>query len=418
MTTEEFIQKARSIHGNKYDYSKVEYINSKTKVCIICPEHGEFWQDSSHHFRGHGCPKCCLTGIKLTSKNFVEKARFIHGNKYDYSKVEYINAQTKIRIICPEHGEFFQKPYSHLNNHGCPKCKGYLANHIKAKELFIETAQKIHGMKYDYSKVNYINNKAKVCIICPEHGEFWQTPSLHLRGAECPECFKNSRFKLFVEKSIKTHNNKYDYSKVNYISAETKVCIICPEHGEFWQTPHQHLRGYGCQKCNFPTTKDFIKKSIKIHGNKYNYSKSKYVNSRTKICIICPEHGEFWQIPHTHLGGAGCPLCNESHGEREIRKLLDKYDIKYEREKTFPKLNGIRGFPLRFDFYLPDDNICIEFDGIQHRKFIPMMYRSEKQFEMLKEHDRRKDEFCKKNGIHLIRIWKDEENQFHKDKIC
>ena len=114
MTTEEFIKKAKEIHGNKYDYSKVEYKNTSTKVCIICPEHGEFWQTPNHHLQGHGCPKCKNEKIRKRHTHnitiFIEKARKVHGDKYDYSKAEYINASTKVCIICPEHGEFWQTP--------------------------------------------------------------------------------------------------------------------------------------------------------------------------------------------------------------------------------------------------------------------------------------------------------------------
>ena len=117
----------------------------------------------------------------------------------------------------------------------------------------------------------------------------------------------------------------------------------------------------------------FVEKARKIHGNKYDYSKVNYINAQTKVKITCPEHGEFWQKPNNHLNGKSCPLCSESHGEREIRKLLDKYGIRYEREKTFDDLNGIGGGQLRFDFYLPDHNMCIEFDGEQHRQYIQGM---------------------------------------------
>ena len=117
----------------------------------------------------------------------------------------------------------------------------------KSNDEFIGEAQLIHHNKYDYSKVEYANNKTKVCIICPEHGEFWQTPSDHLNGKGCPQCAGNVRCDkdTFIEKAKHTHNDRYDYSKVEYVNAHTKVCIICPEHGEFWQTPNNHLNGNG-----------------------------------------------------------------------------------------------------------------------------------------------------------------------------
>ena len=128
MTVQEFTEKAKKVHGDKYDYSKVEYINNKTKVCIICPEHGEFWQTPDSHLRGRGCRQCSIKSMKdkqrLSTEDFIEKAKEIHGNKYDYSKVDYVNSQTKVCIICPKHGEFWQTPLNHLKGKGCPDCYG------------------------------------------------------------------------------------------------------------------------------------------------------------------------------------------------------------------------------------------------------------------------------------------------------
>lgn len=187
-TKEEFIEKARKIHGDKYDYSKVDYLNGKTKVIIICPEHGEFLQAPEKHLTGQGCPYCCNT-LKGTKESFIEKARKVHGNKYDYSKVEYKNNKEKVCIICPEHGEFWQDPHNHLKGKGCPECGKLLLSVSKYDaESFIEMANVVHKGKYDYSKVEYITAKHKVCIICPEHGEFWQSPWHHLSGCGCPQC--------------------------------------------------------------------------------------------------------------------------------------------------------------------------------------------------------------------------------------
>ena len=218
LTTEEFVQRARKVHGNKYDYSKVEYLNNRTKVCIICPEHGEFWQTPDSHMSGNKCPKCSGTK-KLTTEEFIEQARKIHGNKYDYSKVEYINNHSKVCIICPEHGEFWQTPINHCskNNHnGCPICaKTIIGNKLrKNNSCFIEKAREVHGDKYDYSKVEYINNRTKVCIICPKHGEFWQTPTSHIDGkCGCPDCNK-----LFNEKKIGVFLNE---NGIRYIKQKT-----------------------------------------------------------------------------------------------------------------------------------------------------------------------------------------------------
>ena len=263
-TTEEFIQKARKVHGDKYDYSKTIYIKALDKTIIICPIHGKFLQAPHSHLRGDGCPKCGGTG-KFTTEDFIQKAREVHGNKYDYSLIDYINSKLNIIIICPEHGEFKQTPNSHLDGQGCPKCYGL----YKTTKDFIIEAKKIHGDKYDYSLVDYINATTKIIIICPKHGEFKQQPYSHLSKIGCPKCGGTGKFTTeeFIQKNKAIHGEKYDYSKTNYVSNNIKVIIICPEHGEFEQTPHQHISGEGCPKCSgFGFTYLPVNEAMKIIG--------------------------------------------------------------------------------------------------------------------------------------------------------
>lgn len=262
LTTEEFIERAKSVHGDKYDYSVVEYKSAHEKVIIICPEHGAFEQTPNSHLRPCGCPKCGYVSSaernKSDSAEFVDKAKTVHGNSYDYSKVEYIDARTKVKIICLTHGEFWQTPNHHLQGCGCPKCglESMVRKQTLPAEEFVGRAKAKHGDKYDYSNVKYVNANTKVKIICPEHGEFEQTPSMHLSGQGCQKCGREKLSDLyrcskkkFVDKAKMIHGDKYNYSKVEYINAHTKVCIICSEHGEFYQRPEKHLRGQGCPKC-------------------------------------------------------------------------------------------------------------------------------------------------------------------------
>lgn len=316
---------------------------------------------------------------KSNKENFIDKAKKIHGNKYNYSKVEYIDSKTKVCIICPEYGEFWQTPCSHLQGRGCKKCATNRNSNLRkyTLETFIKKAKQIHNNKYDYSKVEYIDSITKVCIICPEHGEFWQTPNAHLKGSGCPSCCGTLKYNQmeFIEKLNQIHKYKYDYSKVEYKNLKEKICIICPEHGEFWQKAGNHLRGDGCRKCVGKklqkyfslTTEQFIEKAKKAHGDKYDYSKVEYVNSSTKVCIICPEHGEFWQTPSKHLVKHGCLACKYSHLENDIYQLLKKENINFIYEwhnKAIEKKS--------VDFFLPDYNIAIECQGRQH--FIPINF--------------------------------------------
>ena len=257
LTTEEFIKKAREMHGDRYDYSKVEYVSYRSKVCIICPKHGEFWQRPDIHLQGKGCPKCGRERIAASSskssEQFLQDAKKVHGNKYDYSKAKYVDWQTKVVIICPVHGEFTQFPSSHLQGNGCPKCGKDRTSLRLTNESFIKKAKTVHGNRYDYSKVEYVGNKDKVCIICREHGEFWQEARMHLSGCGCPICAgrKKMRTSDFIKKARSVHGERYDYSKAEYKGNSEEVCIICPEHGEFWQSASNHLKGFGCKQCGF-----------------------------------------------------------------------------------------------------------------------------------------------------------------------
>lgn len=397
----EFIFEARKVHGDKYDYSRVVYESSVKRVCIICPEHGEFWQIADGHLRGAGCPKCSALSRRSNIDNFIKTCRELYGDYYDYSKVKYVHSKEKVCIICPKHGEFWMTPNAHMRGHRCPKCYG---TPKKTKEQFIEQAKKIHGDKYDYSKVNYVTNKEKVCIICPIHGEFWQTPFCHLKGRPCPSCRKVLRItqESFIERCTMIHHGKYDYSKVKYEHANKRVCIICPEHGEFWQKAGIHLRGYGCPICGGSqrlTTEEFIEKANKVHENKYDYSKAEYVNTSTKVCIICPEHGEFWQTPNSHLFGAGCPACPQSALEEKMRKLLTAQGIRFEAEKSFSWLRSRK--KMFIDFFLPDYSVAIECQGRQH--FAPSdYYGGQEEFELVVERDAKKKELCEKHGIKML----------------
>ena len=185
-----------------------------------------------------------------TIASFIEKAKKKYGDKYDYSKVEYIDAKTPVCIICPIHGEFWIAPYKFLSGRECSRCKRE-ERRVERNKKFLEMAMKVHHGKYDYSKVVYVDNKTLVCIICPIHGEFWQRPDMHLQGQNCPKCAgRNKTTEEWIEEARKIHGNKYDYSKVVYVDNITLVCIICPIHGEFWQRPSTHIsQKCGCPIC-------------------------------------------------------------------------------------------------------------------------------------------------------------------------
>ena len=210
----------------------------------------------------------------------------------------------------------------------------------------------------------------------------------------------------FIRRAKEIHNDKYDYSKLVYDGYRTPVRIICPIHGEFEQSVDNHLTNKsGCLKCSRDnhrmTTDKYIEKAKKVHGDKYDYSLVDYINDKTKVKIICPVHGEFNQRPFIHLNNHGCPECSQFKGEKRITEILQKNDIRYETQKTF---NGCRyKRKLKFDFYLPEYNTCIEYDGEHH--FREVKYYGGSDFlQVSKNRDFIKNSYCKDNNITLIRI--------------
>ena len=185
--TEHFIAEAKKIHGDKYDYSKTIYINSRKPVIIICPIHGEFPQVPRYHTSGHGCSRCSREQRCLTTAEFIENARAIHGEKFNYSKTKYVTKKIEIIIICPVHGEFEQTPICHImSKYGCTQCG--LERDRSSTDEFIESAIKIHGDRYEYSRVNYVNSRTEVIITCKLHGDFELIANYHLKGSGCHKC--------------------------------------------------------------------------------------------------------------------------------------------------------------------------------------------------------------------------------------
>ena len=277
---------------------------------------------------------------RLTNKEFIEKSKLKHGDLFNYSLSEYVNDGIKVKIICKEHGIFEQRPNSHMKGIGCKKCGSEIGNKNRSNKNFIKNASILHGNKYEYTEVNYINNKTKVNIICREHGIFEQTPNSHLMERGCPSCVKSN-------------------------------------------------------------SKDFIEKSNLIHNGKYDYSIVEYKNARTKIDIICNIHGIFKQTPANHLNGNGCPICRCSKGELKIIKILKDNNIKYIPQYTFDDCKYKNKLP--FDFYLPDYNTCIEYNGEQHYQVIEG-WGGIDNFKLRQIRDKIKKEYCLINNIPLITI--------------
>lgn len=256
----------------------------------------------------------------------------------------------------------------------------------------------------------YNGDKNYITVKCKIDGYVWETkPNWLKQGARCQKCYNKNRgeatrigIKDFIAKSNIIHNNKYDYSKVEYINSKIKVCIICPKHGEFWQTPNKHInRKDGCPLCKNENNglkkrislEDFIKKSNIIHHNKYDYSKTEYQGWNKPITIICKKHGEFTQTAGVHLSGCGCPKCKQSKLEKIVGIFLKDNNINFIEQKKFEWLGR-----MSLDFYLPDYNIAIECQGVQH--YNKELIKWDKfNFNDIIERDKLKKNLCYKNGI-------------------
>jgi hypothetical protein len=358
-----FINNASAKYNNKYDYSKVNYINSRTAVIIICKDHGEFTQTPTAHLSPKTVTGCKSCAMRYTNKEFIEKAKMKHGDKFDYSESIYTRNEDMITIRCKEHGYFTQNANSHLQGNGCKECS------IKTRgdslrftvEQFIEKAKMKHGDKFNYKKVIYLNNSTKVIIGCPIHGDYTQTPANHLTSDGCAKCsnlaisekYKKYTYGQFIEETKKLNMDKYEYDLD--ISMDKKICvtdkfdILCKIHGIFNQQINYHLSGGGCPDCanstrndnNRYNTDDFIKLAIKKHGDLFDYSLTKYIDSSIKVIILCKKcNKSFSQAPTSHLMGTGCGFCNK--GIRNQDEFIEKAKLIHGNNFDYTKTKYIR----------------------------------------------------------------------------
>jgi len=356
---EDWIEIANNIHNNKYKYNKIYKDNKHYYYEVVCNLHGIYNKRISNHInKKQGCPTCAFEKRGKDQRNnnedFIKKAKEIHGDKYDYSLVDYQGITYKIKIICKIHGEYEQLPLNHFKQN-CPNC-------CKNKPITNET---------------------------------------------------------FIKRSKDVHGDKYDYSEVEYINITTPIKIICKTHGSFMQKPREHFDGSGCYKCanRIITTNDFIEKANIKHNNIYNYSKSIYKNARDKIIITCKIHGDFIQSPNDHLNGCGCQQCSKTNFSKIGLEWLESIMIEKniyiqhggnEGEKILIRDNKKK---YKVDGYCKENNTIYEFHGdIWHGN--PKIYDKDclnpfnnKRFGDLYEETLEKEKFIKDKGYNLITIW-------------
>ena len=324
-TTGGFIEKAIKIHGDRYSYGNVNYINSHTPVSITCKTHGDFMQSPTNHLQGKGCPKCANKNV--TTEEFIEKARLTHGDKYDYSKANYTKNSTKVCIICPEHGEFWQTPNDHLSGKGCQLCSG---NRKMTTDDFVRKAKLVHGESDDFSEVDYANAYTKITLICHKHGRYSIAPTNYLSGQRCRECAKEKtgakkqmNMNDFILKARQIHGYKDTFEKTDLSNRDEhgKICVTCKEHGDYWITPNSYLRGSRCPVCGKikaasarrKTIETFQQEIFQKYGDNINVDNSVYRNNKTNLIATCKIHGDFNVRPFDLLRNKyGCPKCSGS----------------------------------------------------------------------------------------------------------
>lgn len=392
LTKEEYVDKARSIWGEQYDYSESKYLSGMKPITIRCKKHNHYFTlkaAGSHILTPRkyknrwvfprGCPLCSKERREQRKpvivkekkqpvdwrKRFIEKAQLVYPD-YDYSKVIYKGAEVPVKIVCPKHGEFSLSPRALLRGshgvgaHGCPYCCGILQpkKPIKEKRVpryvnFIEEASKVHGDRYEYIDLPK-SSKQRIWIKCKVHGMFLQRADCHLRGSNCPHCVGY--------RSLPVDNRKAT----------------------------------------------FIQKSQDRYGERFDYSQVVYVNKKTPVKIRCKEHDYWFEVlPDTHVRrNSGCPICSDSVGEVEVRLWLDKHHVLYEVQHVIPNENpACKRSHLRVDFWLPIHNIIIEFHGQQHFENIPHFYNNrEWTFKDQQIRDQTLRDYCKKMSIRLIEI--------------
>lgn len=358
-TPKEFIKAAKEVHGNKYDYKITKYTIMSAYIKIRCKEHGIFMQEANAHLRGNGCPECGqltrATSCKYTTKEFIERAKLVHGTKYTYARSYYKGKDTHITVTCKKHGDFVTIPNNHVRGYGCPKCKGEDAAKRQAltTEEFIKRANKAHKGKYKYNKTKYTNQRTHVLITCNVHGDFKQLPEVHtLLKCGCPKCGRLGQIakaKHSVDKFIERAKNKY--------------------------------------------------------GETYNYELVKYTNARTPVSIICKKHGVFQCSPWNHMHGGGCLKCSASSGETAVAAALDTLCIKYETQRKLPGCRSKTGKSLIFDFVAFKGKRfgIIEYDGAQHEIAVAS-WGGEVTLRGVQARDRIKNRYATENNIPILRI--------------
>ena len=399
--------------------------------CLI---HDHIWKvNAIDLLKGGGSPKCgYIKSAKkrvLKVEEFIERARASHGDKYDYSLVHQFKRQKEyVKIICPIHGEFEQSAQSHYLGSECTKCWQDRRSSVLSdswEETLIDFREE-HGYTYEYDESTFVNVSTPMTLFCKKHGAFNQKPVSHKNGRGCSKCGRD-RIKASLLTSWndvlrsfkKIHGNRFTYNSKSYKDLDTSMEMFCSLHGKFLQTPKNHRNGSKCNECAIIESSqkrilpwsDVLKSFKSVHRDEYDYVESTYISTDENMEIICKKHGSFFQDPAGHKNGRGCPICKSSRGEKAIGHYLMDRDIQFIHQKKYRDLGK-----KRFDIYVIELNLIIEYHGRQH--FMPIdFFGGEEAFQMGKKNDNIKQQYCIDNHINYEVIRYDEDVETRMDAI-
>lgn len=454
LTQEQYIAKARAKWGDAYDYSESVYLAGLKPITIRCIKHNHYFTvQAGNHIstllKSGGCPLCGQESLteyrrkkheealmkaeqkktlykpRLTHKErFLKKARAMYPD-YDFSRVEYKDRETHIVVVCPVHGEFKIRPRTLLigekgqKPHGCWKCNNLIPPYEKKLTLdtFKNRMHELYGDKYTFVWSDYKNKQSMIRFTCKEHGDQLRSVTGLLDGKGCAYC--NGKFYPpdWIKNARAVHGEKYEYDESRPPQRATDIIRYkCPVHG--WQETRYdcHVQqGHGCALCAGVLTKMpveerkqiWIKKCRERFPGKFSYRNVVYVNNDTPVKIYCKEHHlTFETTPDTHLRGSGaCPLCTKSVGEVEIFKWLSEHAIPFETQKVIPNENMFcKRQYLVADFYLPDINLIIEMNGLQHYQYVEHFNTKDWTLEDQQIRDDTLRAYCKTHKISLLEI--------------
>ena len=411
-TKEEFVEAARKVHGDKYDYSKVVYVNNTTPVIIICPIHGEFEQTPKHHLNGCGCQKCGRSITRASYKQFLKRSCQKFGDKFLYPNIsdEYYNKYSIITVVCKDcNNQFKTDVTSHLSSRfgKCDVCK-------KEANTTYYIYEDLVDFKASNIEIEYFPHKVtkhdKINCICPIHGQYEVLVSTILKGkGQCKKCSsKPADVTKVIEKFESEFGNKLSCDFSSYKNQYTPLEFTCLECGHNFKRPLSALFNQDykdvCPRCSkhlqnkeqTKTTEQFIEDVKRVHGeNVFDFSPTVYVSSSEHVALICKECGRLFTIEaNSLLQGHGCPhhFHNKSQKENEVAEYIKTLGVNViTNDRTL--LNG-----QEVDIFLPDFNISIEFDGVfwHNENNKPNDYHINKTIA------------CENKGVRLIHIFEDE----------